>query len=258
MGRLLEVKNLSRRFGGLKAVENVSFSVKEGHIKAVIGPNGAGKTTLFNLLSGFLKPDEGNVIFEGSAVQNLPSYRIARKGMARTFQHMKLFPKMTALENVMVGRHIHGRAGFIPSMFNLPFTWTEEARIRDDSLKLMERLDVADFAHTDATSLAYGQQRMVELCRALACGPRLLLLDEPAAGLNMRETADMADMISRIRDMGVTVLLVEHDMALVMNISDEVAVLCYGQKIADDVPLAVQKNPEVIRVYLGEEDAQNS
>ena len=239
-------------------MDDVSFSVKEGHIKAVIGPNGAGKTTLFNLLSGFLKPDGGTVIFEGSAIHNLPSYRIAARGMARTFQHMKLFPKMTALENVMVGRHIRGKAGFIPSMLNLPSTWTEETRIREESLELMERLEIAELADGEATNLAYGQQRMVELCRALACGPRLLLLDEPAAGLNMRETADMADMIARIRDMNVTVLLVEHDMSLVMNISDEVAVLCYGQKIADDVPLSVQKNPEVIRVYLGEEDAENS
>jgi len=224
----------------------------------VIGPNGAGKTTLFNLLSGFLRPDSGSVLFDGTPVHNLPSYSIARMGMARTFQHMKLFPKMSALENVMVGRHIHGKAGFIPSLFSLPWTWSEERRIRQDSLDLMTRLDIQALAEAEATSLAYGQQRMVELCRALACGPRLLLLDEPAAGLNMRETADMAKMVSRIRDMGITVLLVEHDMSLVMNISDEVAVLCYGQKIADDVPLAVQKNPEVIRVYLGEEDAENS
>lgn len=258
MERLLEVRNLCRRFGGLKAVENVSFSVKEGQIKAVIGPNGAGKTTLFNLVSGFLKPDSGTVLLDRLAVQDLPSYSIARKGMARTFQHMKLFPKMSALENVMVGRHIHGRAGFVPSFFNLPWTWSEERRMRREALDLMTRLDIENLAETEATSLAYGQQRMVELCRALACSPRLLLLDEPAAGLNMRETAEMAKMISRIRDMGITVLLVEHDMSLVMNISDEVAVLCYGQKIADDVPLAVQKNPEVVRVYLGEENAQDS
>jgi branched-chain amino acid transport system ATP-binding protein len=254
-GPLLQVTGVSRRFGGLQAVNDVSFKVSEGMIKAVIGPNGAGKTTLFNLLTGFVEPDSGEVVFSGSPVHGLPAHRITRQGMARTFQHIRLFPKMSALENVMIGRHIHGRAGFLPSLFNLPWTWGEERRIREKSLEIMTTLGIADLAHTEATSLSYGQQRTVELCRALACEPRLLLLDEPAAGLNMRETADLSDLIVRIRNMGITILLVEHDMGLVMKISDEIVVLCYGQKIADDVPLAVQKNPDVIRVYLGEDDA---
>jgi branched-chain amino acid transport system ATP-binding protein len=160
---------------------------------------------------------------------------------------------MTALENVMIGRHMHSKAGFFAGMSNLPWTRREEKTVRERSLDIMAFLGIADFAGTEATSLAYGQQRILELGRALACEPKLLLLDEPAAGLNMRETAEMAKLISRIRDTGITVLLVEHDMSLVMNISDEIVVLSYGQKIADDKPLAVQKNPDVIRIYLGEE-----
>ncbi|HEY3348108.1 MAG TPA: ABC transporter ATP-binding protein [Nitrospirota bacterium] len=252
---LLSVKDLNKRFGGLHAVNGVSFEVPQGVIKALIGPNGAGKTTLFNLISGTIAPDSGSVHFGGAPVQGLRPYQTASLGMARTFQHIRLFPKMTALENIMVGRHIHGKAGFIAGMLNLPFTWREEKNIRDKGLEIMDFLGIADQADAEATSLAYGQQRVVELGRALACEPRLLLLDEPAAGLNMRETVEMGKLITRIRDTGITVLLVEHDMTLVMNISDEILVLSYGQKIADDKPLAIQKNSEVIRNYLGEDDA---
>jgi branched-chain amino acid transport system ATP-binding protein len=250
---LLSVRDVSKRFGGLQAVSDLSFDVARGSIKALIGPNGAGKTTLFNLISGFLEPDRGEIIFSGAAVHALSSYQIASRGLVRTFQHIRLFPKMTVLENIMVGRHVHGRAGFLAGMLNLPFTWKEERRIRDKSFEIMEFLGIAEFAATEATSLAYGQQRVVEIGRALACEPKLLLLDEPAAGLNMRETSEMGRLIERIRDMGVTVLLVEHDMALVMKISDEVVVLSYGQKIAEDRPLSIQKNPEVVRVYLGDD-----
>jgi len=254
---ILSVQGLSKRFGGLQAVSDVSFDVAEGTVKALIGPNGAGKTTLFNIVSGLMQPDSGSVVFSGIPVQGLKPHQIAARGMARTFQHIRLFPKMTVLENIMVGRHVHSKAGFLAGMLNLPFTWKEEQRIREKSLEIMQFLGIASFAHIEATSLAYGQQRIVELGRALACEPKLLLLDEPAAGLNMRETAEMGKLISRIRGTGVTVLLVEHDMSLVMNISDEIIVLSYGQKIADDRPLNVQKNREVIRVYLGEEDAEN-
>ncbi len=252
---LLEVKNISKRFGGLQAVKDVSFSVESGAIKAVIGPNGAGKTTLFNLVSGFLPPDCGSVIYEGMPVQGKRPHEIAALGMSRTFQHIRLFAHMTALENVMVGRHVRSRAGFIAGMLNLPWTLQEERGIREKSLEVMELLGIAPLAGTIATSLSYGQQRSVELARALAGEPKMLLLDEPAAGLNMRETVDMGRMIARIRERGVTVLIVEHDMQLVMNISDQVVVLSYGEKIADDVPRAVQSNPEVVRVYLGEDDA---
>lgn len=252
---LLEVQDLNKRFGGLQAVDKVSFSVLEGSIKALIGPNGAGKTTLFNLLSGVLASDSGEIRFNGSTIQRLQPYQIAAMGIARTYQHIRLFTHMTALENIMIGRHMHSRAGFFSGMMALPWTRVEEKAVRERAIEIMAFLGMAEFADTEATSLAYGQQRMLELARALACEPKLLLLDEPAAGLNMRETSEMAKLISRIRDTGVTVLLVEHDMSLVMNISDEIVVLSYGQKIAEDKPLAIQKNPEVIRVYLGEDDA---
>jgi branched-chain amino acid transport system ATP-binding protein len=252
---LLDIRGVSKRFGGLQAISDVSFSIRKGTIKALIGPNGAGKTTLFNLISGFLRPDSGRVMFEEKPIQDLRPHQVAGRGLARTFQHIKLFSKMTALENVMIGRHSHSRAGFISGILNLPRTRREESHIREKSLEIMEFLGIAGLAGLEATSLSYGQQRAVELARALACEPKLLLLDEPAAGLNMRETAETARLIARIKDTGVTVLIVEHDMSLVMNISDEIIVLSYGQKIADDTPLAIQKNAEVISVYLGEEDA---
>ena len=252
---LLKVNNISKRFGGLQAVKDVSFTVQPGMIKAVIGPNGAGKTTLFNLVSGFLPPDTGTIIFRESGIQGKEPHAIAGLGLSRTFQHIRLFSHMTALENVMVGRHVKGRAGFIAGMLGLPGTLREDHEVRERALEIMDLLGIGPFAETDATSLSYGQQRIVELARALASEPAMLLLDEPAAGLNMRETADMAKLIMKIRDRGVTVLIVEHDMSLVMNISDEIVVLSYGEKIADDVPLAVQKSPHVIQVYLGEDDA---
>jgi branched-chain amino acid transport system ATP-binding protein len=253
---LLEASNLNKSFGGLQAVGDVSFTVSEGTIKALIGPNGAGKTTLFNLLTGVIPPDSGRITFNGHEIERAKPYIVASLGMARTFQHIRLFSGMTAIENIMVGRHTHSRSGFISGMLSLPSTRKEEKSIREKSLEIMKFLGIEEHAGTNAASLAYGQQRIVELGRALACEPKLLLLDEPAAGLNMRETAEMAKLISKIRDTGITVLIVEHDMSLVMNISDEILVLSYGQKIADDCPLAIQKNPEVIRVYLGEDDAQ--
>ncbi len=252
---LLVVKNLNKRFGGLQAVKEVSFTVEQGSVKAVIGPNGAGKTTLFNLVSGFLIPDSGAIVYRDTPIHGKNPHEIAAQGLSRTFQHIRLFAHMTALENVMVGRHVRSRAGFVAGMLNLPWTGREEREIRDKALDIMTFLGIAGLAHADAVSLSYGQQRAVELARALAGGPTLLLLDEPAAGLNMRETADMAKLISRIRDLGITVLIVEHDMSLVMNISDEIVVLSYGEKIADDTPRSVQNNPEVVRVYLGEDDA---
>jgi branched-chain amino acid transport system ATP-binding protein len=250
---LLEVKAISKRFGGVQAVKDVSFTVPEGAVKAVIGPNGAGKTTLFDLLSGFRAPDTGTVLFRGHDIHGRPAHEVAALGLCRTFQNLKLFGHMTALENVMVGRHVRSRAGMLAGMLSTPAARREEREIEERSRAEMRFLGVEGLAASAAGSLAYGQQRAVELARALCAEPSLLLLDEPAAGLNMRETNELAEQILRIRERGVTVLLVEHDMSLVMRISDEVAVLCFGQKIADADPRSVQGNPEVIRVYLGDE-----
>jgi branched-chain amino acid transport system ATP-binding protein len=222
-------------------------------VKALIGPNGAGKTTLFNLVSGVVPPDAGTVALRGDPIQGRGPHRIAALGLSRTFQQIRLFSQMSALENVMVGVHPRSRAGFVAGMFHLPWTWREEREIERRARAALELVGVAELAEQDATSLSYGQQRAVELARALAAEPELLLLDEPAAGLNMKETAELARLIGRIRASGVTVLIVEHDMGLVMGVSDEVAVLSYGQKIADATPRAVQRDPEVIRVYLGDD-----
>jgi branched-chain amino acid transport system ATP-binding protein len=250
---LLDVSRVSKRFGGVQAVRDVSFRVERGTVKALIGPNGAGKTTLFNLVSGHLAPDAGEIRLRGEAVQGRPPHRIAALGLSRTFQNIKLFGHMTALENVMLGRHVRSRAGMLAGMLRLPRTRREEREIEARALEALEFLGAAALAPKEAGSLSYGQQRAVELARALAGEPELLLLDEPAAGLNIRETADLTALIGRIRDLGITVLVVEHDMSLVMGVSDEVVVLCYGEKIADADPPAVQRDPDVVRVYLGEE-----
>jgi branched-chain amino acid transport system ATP-binding protein len=253
MTALLEVTGVSKRFGGVAAVQDVSFRVEAGMIKAIIGPNGAGKTTLFNLVSGFAFPDKGSVRLGGEHIEGRPPHQVAARGLSRTFQHIKLFAQMTALENVMVGRHLRSRTGFVSGMLHLPRTRREDGDVRERALEVMDLLGIAALADADATSLSYGQQRAVELARALASEPRIVLLDEPAAGLNMRETRELARLVSRIRDRGVTVLLVEHDMSLVMGISDEVLVLSYGEKIAEAAPREVQRNPEVVRIYLGDE-----
>jgi branched-chain amino acid transport system ATP-binding protein len=255
MTTLLDVRGVSKRFGGVQAVKDVSFTVRHGTIKALIGPNGAGKTTLFNLVSGFLPIDSGAVALRGEAIHGRPPHRIASLGVSRTFQQIRLFAGMSALENVMLGRHVRSRAGFVAGMLHLPWTWREERDIERRAREALDFVGILELAGSDATSLSYGQQRGVEMARALASEPDLLLLDEPAAGLNMRETADLAKLIRRIRDRGVTVLVVEHDMGLVMGVSDEVAVLSYGEKIADADPRSVQRDPEVVRVYLGEDDA---
>ena len=252
---LLEVSGVSKRFGGVAAVQDVSFRVAAGMIKAIIGPNGAGKTTLFNLVSGFVAPDAGVVRLEGEPIHGRPPHEVAARGLSRTFQHIKLFAQMTALENVMVGRHLRSRSGFLAGMLQLPFTRREDAAVKERALELMDFLGIAALAGMEATQLSYGQQRAVELARALASDPRIVLLDEPAAGLNMRETRELAALVSKIRDRGVTVLLVEHDMSLVMGISDEVLVLSYGEKIAEAAPRDVQRDPEVVRIYLGDEGA---
>jgi branched-chain amino acid transport system ATP-binding protein len=257
MQPVLEVSDLGRRFGGLQAVADLSFAVPAGVIKAVIGPNGAGKTTLFNLVSGYARPDTGSVRFRGEEVRGLPAHELAGRGMARTFQQIQLVPGMSVLENVLTGRHRHTRTGFLAGMLRLPGTVRESRAARERCLETLAFLGLADCAGAEAVSLAYGRQRLVELARALVCEPALLLLDEPAAGLNMRETEDLAGTISRINATGLTVLLVEHDMGLVMNISHEILVLGAGRRVAEGEPRAIQRNPDVIRIYLGEDDAES-
>ena len=250
---LLEIQNLNRRFGGLQAVNNVSFNVEQGIIKAVIGPNGAGKTTLFNLIAGNLPANSGKIYFNNERISGRKPYQIAKQGISRTYQNIKLFHGMTALENVMLGRHIRSKAGFMAGMLNLPWTWSEEKKIKEKSMEYLDLLGVADCAETEISNLSFGQQRGVEFARALASEPTLLLLDEPAAGLNIYETAEIGRLIMKIRQSGITILLVEHDMSLVMDISDEIVVLSFGEKIAEDLPQNIQQNEEVIRVYLGDE-----
>ncbi len=252
---LLETKGLHRFFGGLHAVNDVSINVHKGTIKGVIGPNGAGKTTLFNLIAGTIQPHSGEVIFRDKKITALKPHAVACRGIARTFQTTKLFSNMTVLENVMMGRHCRTRCGFISGMLNLPCTWREDKRTEEKSLLILKDLGLAEHAFETACNLPFGRQRLVEFARALAMEPELLLLDEPAAGLNIYETKELAKLILWIRDRGVTCLVVEHDMSLVMAICDDVVVLDQGRKIAEGPPRAVQRNPEVIRIYLGDSDA---
>jgi branched-chain amino acid transport system ATP-binding protein len=248
---LLEVRSVSRAFGGVTALRGVSFAVHPGQIKAVIGPNGAGKTTLFNVVSGLLSADSGDVCYRGESILGLRPYQIARRGLSRTFQNLSLFGNMTVGENVMVGRHCRLRAGILSAVLRTPLHRREERAVR---IAAAEKLDLVGLAGKESTAIAtlsFGQRRLVELARALATEPDLLLLDEPASGLNTKETADLGQVIRRIRDQGVTILLVEHDMSLVMEVSDSILVLNYGEPIAEGTPAAVRGNAQVVAIYLG-------
>ncbi len=249
---MLRIAHLVKQFGGLRAVSDVSFDVAEGRIKAVIGPNGAGKTTIFNLITGVDAPTEGDIAFEGKRITGMKPHQIAALGFSRTFQNIQLFDHMSVLENVMVGRHTRTVSGMLSAAFRLPKTRAEEKAIREAAMERLVFVGLDAQAGELAANLAFGGQRTLEFARALATEPKLLLLDEPASGLNAHETIVLAELILKIREQGVTVLLVEHDMELVMDISDEVAVLNYGKKIADGKPEAVQNDERVVAAYLGE------
>ncbi len=249
---LLRVENLSRSFGGVKAVADVSFAVEPGAIHSLIGPNGAGKTTLFNLVTGVYVPDAGRILVADQDVTALPTAARAALGVQRTFQNLQIFFNMTAVENVMVGQHLHVDTGLIGSLLGLPRVRGQTAMARRRAEELLDHVGLAEWHKADADAMPYGALKRLEIARALAAEPRLLLLDEPAAGLNPRETQEIEHLIRRVAASGVTVVLVEHDMKLVMNVSDHILVLDYGRKLAEGTAAEVRRNPDVIKAYLGE------
>ncbi len=255
---LLRLEGLTRRFGGLLAVDNVSLEIPAQGLFAVIGPNGAGKTTLFNMISGFRPPSAGRVHFDGQEITAQPPEDIARRGLIRTFQLVQLFEELTVLENVKIGCHLHTRGGLLAALVPTRVARAEEAAVDAEARSLLEETDLAALAETFAAVLPYGQKRLLEITRALAARPKLLLLDEPAAGLNHRETDALAALLRRIVARGTAILLIEHDMNLVMNVADQIAVLDFGRLIAQGKPEEVKRNPDVVAAYLGTQEASHA
>jgi branched-chain amino acid transport system ATP-binding protein len=255
---LLTVKHLEKSFGGVTAISDLSFTVPDGIVYSVIGPNGAGKTTLFNMLCGFYLPDQGSIDFASQAgamisLHKTQTHKIAESGISRTFQNLQIFFNMTALENVMVGCHLQSSGRFVEALFRLPRIQKEEKQVRQQALEALEFCKLGDLAHEMADSLPYGHLKRLEIARALASKPQLLMLDEPAAGLNDTETREMSRLIRRICDAGITVLLVEHNMELVMKTSDQILAINFGSFLAEGTPAEIQNNPAVIQAYLGGE-----
>ena len=253
MDPLLEIREISKIFGGLKALDQVSLSVKAGEIFGLIGPNGAGKTTLFNLISGAMPATGGRIFFRGEEISSLPDYRICRLGIARTYQNIRLFGKMTVLENVLVGRHCRTHSGLWATFLGLPVERTENREGKKMAGQLLDFFRLAGKKDEKASALAYGEERRLEIARALATDPALLLLDEPSAGMNPQEVKELNQLILRIRESGKTVFLIEHNMKVIMDICDRIAVLDFGEKIAEGVPEEVRENQRVVEAYLGKE-----
>lgn len=251
---ILELDTLTRTFGGLIAVNQVSSNIMPGQIKAIIGPNGAGKTTIYNLITGIYTVSSGDIRFMGQSIQGLTPHEIAERGITRTFQNIKLFDNMSVLENVMVGQHVRTKAGFLAAAFRTKAARAEEQLIQKTAIDLLDFVGLSSYVDSPATDLPFGLQRKLEIARALASQPKLLLLDEPAAGLNNTESQELIALVKQIRERGVTVLLVEHDMHVVMGLADEILVLDYGTAIADAAPTIVQNDKRVIAAYLGEEE----
>ena len=251
---ILETRGLSKAFGGLVAVDKVDLAIKAGKITAIIGPNGAGKTTLFNLIAGVYSVSEGEILFQGTPLKNTPPHKRAQLGIVRTFQHVLLFGNMTVLENIMTGQHPRSRYGFLAAALRLPRAHREEETILLNSMKYLNMVGLGTHAEQSAVSLPLGQQKLLSIARALATAPRLILLDEPGAGLNTLEKRELSDLVRRIREMGISVILVEHDMPLVMGLAEWVVVLDSGQKIAEGTAAQIQKDKRVISAYLGEDE----